>query len=297
MSSSPERTRSSASISLPPRNGISSSTCKRPSESSSVRCGDVLPGFRWRISRRQKRRDLDRLVVALRCRPRARNVFNLCAIVRETLRRKRGLERFTSLRRSDVGKAVGRFSHCFGALAVFATANHSAVDRDRKVGGEFGDLGERTARDIGKRRRRRRTFGVRAHGLDRRLGFALDFNHERLDRRGRFVRGFRKPPDLAGDDGKAQAMLTGARRLDRGVEREQLRFVADVFDEFGHAPDLAHQSPEVVHRGGGVGRELGELLHRGQQVLDDFKRVAEIRCGGARRRLRALQMLGGFARG
>ena len=44
--------------------------------------------------------------------------------------------------------------------------------------------------------------------------------------------------DFLGDDREASALLTGARRLDRGVEREQVRLLGDPGDRLHDHADL-----------------------------------------------------------
>jgi methyl-accepting chemotaxis protein len=49
--------------------------------------------------------------------------------------------------------------------------------------------------------------------------------------------------DFIGHDGEAAAVLTGARGFDRGVEREQVRLVGDVFDRIDDLFDLRRARP------------------------------------------------------
>jgi hypothetical protein len=57
--------------------------------------------------------------------------------------------------------------------------------------------------------------------------------------------------DLLGDDREAAAVLAGARRLDRGVEREQVRLLGDLGDALDDRADLARLALE---RGDRLGR-------------------------------------------
>jgi hypothetical protein len=61
---------------------------------------------------------------------------------------------------------------------------------------------------------------------DRRVGLGLDLRDDRLDPAGRLLRALGQLADLGGDDGEAATVLPGPRRLDGGVEREQVRLVA-----------------------------------------------------------------------
>ena len=49
--------------------------------------------------------------------------------------------------------------------------------------------------------------------------------------------------DLVGDDGKAPARFAGARRLDRGVERQKIGLAGDVADQLDDVADLLRRRP------------------------------------------------------
>src|SRR5262249_52683682 len=53
--------------------------------------------------------------------------------------------------------------------------------------------------------------------------------------------------DLGGDDGEALAVLAGPRRLDGGVEREQVGLGGDVVDGLDYRPHLGTALPERLH--------------------------------------------------
>ena len=111
--------------------------------------------------------------------------------------------------------------------------------------------------------------------------------------------------------GKAAAGLAGARRLDRGVERQQIGLPGDVLNELDHVADLlrdVRERRDVVVGGGGVGgraahdfvglRELAaDLLDRSRQLLGGGGRGLDIGrslVGAVHRAFGALQrMVGG----
>jgi len=64
---------------------------------------------------------------------------------------------------------------------------------------------------------------------------------------------------LAGDDAEAEAMLPGARGLDRRVEREQIGLTRDARDAVYELADLARFAVEHA-------RHLGGMVHMHHQV-------------------------------
>ena len=71
------------------------------------------------------------------------------------------------------------------------------------------------------------------------------------------------------DDGEGAAVATGARRLDRRVEREELGLVGVLLDHACDRADLLAASAEGLHgpRGDADGRH--DLVHPGEGVADD----------------------------
>ena len=57
-----------------------------------------------------------------------------------------------------------------------------------------------------------------------------------------------EPPHLVGDDGEAAALVAGASRLDRGVQRQQVRLLGDRRDRVDDAADPPGALREVVDR-------------------------------------------------
>ena len=72
----------------------------------------------------------------------------------------------------------------------------------------------------------------------RRGGVALDRLHPAGDVLGRLRRLLRQLLDLVGDDGEALAGLAGPRRLDRRVQRQQVRLLGDARDHLDDVADL-----------------------------------------------------------
>ena len=70
--------------------------------------------------------------------------------------------------------------------------------------------------------------------------------------------------DLVGHDREAAARLAGPGRLDRGVEREQVRAVGDAGDDAGDLVDVAGLLLEIEHAAAG----LLDLLEDGAHLLD-----------------------------
>ena len=75
---------------------------------------------------------------------------------------------------------------------------------------------------------------------------------------------------LGGDDGKALAGFAGARRLDRGIEREQVGLAGDRLDQPDHLADAGGRAAELGHRLGGALR----LRHGAGGDLGRFRGLA-----------------------
>ncbi|MEJ1976026.1 MAG: hypothetical protein WDN49_07845 [Acetobacteraceae bacterium] len=80
-------------------------------------------------------------------------------------------------------------------------------------------------------------------GLDR-LGQALHVL-------GALLRRLRQGAHLFGNHREAEPVVAGARRLDRGVERQQVGLVGNPADEAGDVPDLARPPLQLRHDGDG----------------------------------------------
>ena len=105
------------------------------------------------------------------------------------------------------------------------------LDRGGDRGGVFADLAH--------------ALGDAADRLDRAGGRALHRLDLRGDLLGRLGGLHRERLHLRGDDREAAAGFAGARRLDRGVEREQVGLSRDVADELDHVADLLRRLGEA----------------------------------------------------
>ena len=90
------------------------------------------------------------------------------------------------------------------------------------------------------------------------LDARLDLAHDAADLRRRLGDRVGELADLLGDDGEALARLAGARGLDGGVEREDLRLLGDVVDDDEHAADLLAALAQLR----GCGRRRACVLSR-----------------------------------
>ena len=64
--------------------------------------------------------------------------------------------------------------------------------------------------------------------------------------------------DLVGDDTEAFAVLAGARRLDRGVQGEQIRHLGELPNGSDEPGDTAAHLAELLHLGGALPDERFE---------------------------------------
>ncbi|MNY21709.1 hypothetical protein D3C86_1552730 [compost metagenome] len=75
--------------------------------------------------------------------------------------------------------------------------------------------------------------------MDRLRGLLLDALDERPDLLGGLGRALGELADLVGDHREAAARVARARRLDGGVEGEQVGLLGDVVDHLDDSTDLA----------------------------------------------------------
>ena len=94
----------------------------------------------------------------------------------------------------------------------------------------------------------------------RRLLQRFDLARDLLGRR---LRAHRELLHLGRDNGKAATGGAGARRLDGGVEGEQVRLARDIGDQIDHLADVADRRLELVNAAvGGFGGGLGVIGQR-----------------------------------
>ncbi len=86
--------------------------------------------------------------------------------------------------------------------------------------------------------------------------------------------------------GKAAARLAGARRFDRGIERQQIGLTGDVLNELHHVADLLRHMRErgdVFIGSAGVGRRgAHHLIGLPELAADLLDRKRKLRRGGGR---------------
>jgi len=96
----------------------------------------------------------------------------------------------------------------------------------------------------------------------------LDLSNDTADLLRRFRDRVRELADLLGDHGKTLARIAGARGLDGGVQREDLRLLGDVVDDDENPADLLAALPECENA---IRRGLGGLA----DLLDAVSRVGD----------------------
>ena len=159
----------------------------------------------------------------------------------------------------------------------------------------FGHRGRDGAADIADFADRLLDSGDRC---DRALGCTLHAGDLRADFLGRTAGLPGKRFYFAGHDGESTSGFAGARRLDRGIERQQIGLLGNVGDELDHVADARSGFVQLldgkvgrfdfVHRLGGDGvglRDLTvDLVDRCRQLIRGRSDVAHIG-GSFRRRL------------
>ena len=113
----------------------------------------------------------------------------------------------------------------------------------------------------------------RLHGVDRAVGRVLNRSDLLLDVVGRLGGLVGERLHLTGHHGEAPARLTGARRLDGGVEREQIGLGGHVLDQANHVADPLRGGGETLDLEIGGARVLGDLADdaaRGRDARADL---------------------------
>ena len=313
--SSPPR-RSSNALTSPrplPVYGMSSSTRTR----RSVRCSTSAAKCDHAAADGESLR-----IVATRSTPRrgttagASGDLQALDVVRERVHGQRALRRGGVVRARDVEHALRRALELFDARRLAGDRVVDAFERaaDARDRGRDG-----RKRLIGERRRvraeRDRRVGAARHA-GRRAGLGRDVAEQGLHLGGRGARRLGELAHLVRDDAEAAAVHAGASRFDRGVEREQVRAVRDVFDELHGSADLRARLEQLAN---GVGcrpavacepvdraAEVGDLLRRersrptarrtrrrARRARSRSSRRARARHLGSSRRHRAAKLLAG----
>ena len=108
----------------------------------------------------------------------------------------------------------------------------------------------------------RELFGCVGHELGAIADFGRALLDQHLDLGRRVGRRLRKAPDFDRDDRETLARITGARCLDRGVERQQVGLERDVVDHADDVGDLGRRLRDALHRGVGLGHHDAALFGR-----------------------------------
>src|SRR5206468_967880 len=138
-------------------------------------------------------------------------------------------------------------------------------------------------------------------GRDGRLDFSLIVLDDPRDLVRRLGGALGEALHLLRDDGEGLSVAPRARRLDRRVEREELRLVGDLLDDARYGADLlaapaqrfdgagrdADRSHDLVHAGEGVANDAPAFVRLGAGTLGDLRRFRDA-ARAPRHRLRHL---------
>ena len=116
-----------------------------------------------------------------------------------------------------------------------------------------------------------RLLGELAHGLAARAAVAPDLLDEARDVGSGHRRALGEFSHFVGHYGEAAPLLSRARRLDRGVERQEIRLIGDLADEVDDAGDLLRPR---IERADFLRRALGALGELAQALGDRLGRFA-----------------------
>ena len=108
-----------------------------------------------------------------------------------------------------------------------------------------------------------------------------------LDLLGRLCRAPGQIADFLRDDGKSLASLSGTRRLDPGIEREQVRLESDFVDHLEDVCDLARRFLDQPHR-------FYRACNHCARMIGPLPRIGDQLAGICRHRAGALDRRGDF---
>ena len=108
-------------------------------------------------------------------------------------------------------------------------------------------------------------------GLGHQRGAGLHFSHrvgdQLLDVLGCRCRALRQVAHLTGHHGKAAALLAGTRRLDRGIQRQDVGLEGDRVDHADDVADLARRRVDRLHRAHDLPNRRAATLGHGRRVF------------------------------
>ena len=143
------------------------------------------------------------------------------------------------------------------ASAISSTRAVTSTTAVSMLGERLAGLGDGAGARLGARRRRSRRR--RRRGRSRAGSAPISVG----DRAGGGLGALGELAHLVGDDGEAAALLAGARGLDGGVQRQQVRLGGERGDRLDDRLDLARAGGEVADRGGDLrARSAGRRTSR-----------------------------------
>ena len=112
--------------------------------------------------------------------------------------------------------------------------------------------GERLSRALRRRRSLADALPAQRHGANGAGRAVLDLGDDRADALGSSPRFVGELANLLGDDGEAAALFAGSRRLDGGVQRQQVGLLGDGGNSVDDPADLPRLGPQRPDGLGGL---------------------------------------------
>src|SRR6185295_781854 len=195
----------------------------------------------------------------------------------------------------DLGDGLHGARDAFHALDLLGAGPRDALGQLGRGGRRAGDLLDvllGADRDLVAGLDLARALFHRDHRFLRRRLHGADEGGDGL---GRLGRALGQLANLVGDDAEAQAGLTGAGRLDGGVEGEQVRVRGQLFDQVDDLRDLERTVADALDLLGDDLHLAADPLHAGQAVAHGRIALLGGLERGARRAGRLLGGAGDFA--
>src|SRR5690554_3621382 len=169
--------------------------------------------------------------------------------------------------RGDLADHVHRVGNVAGGGRLLARRVGDVLDQRRQAGGYLFDLLQGHTRILGQAGTADHLGGGLLHRDDRFVGIGLNGLHQRLDLLGGRRGTFRQTLYLVRYHREATTGITSHRRLDGGVQRQNVGLVGNVVDQADDVTDLLGGFTQTLDPLGGVLDLLTDHVHAGDGAL------------------------------
>ena len=182
--------------------------------------------------------------------------------------RLRGTRQFDIRRQHAVADLLDGVGDQLRRVDVFARGAGDLPDRVLGLARRFLDMAERGMHAFHIARRFRHALRQRTHATRSFFRLFIDFAHHHADFIGGFLGALRQLPHFPRHHGKTTPVFAGTRRLDGGVQRQQVGARGNIGNGFRKARDAFGFVLQAQHGAGGALRFLAGLVDAAQPLID-----------------------------